>query len=104
MPPKAATVRRGGYKCRTLEMYLQLRNQQLKTNLYVFRLLYQNFRVTANQKSTIDIQIRNINSNTTLNIVIKPQEKRTKGKKKGQEIKGQRKSTKTNPKQLTKGQ
>ena len=52
----------------------------------------QNIMVTTNQ-----------NSNTTLKIVIKPQEKRTKGKKKGQEIKGQRKSTKTNPKQLTKG-
>ena len=54
MLPKSEIVRRGGNKCRTLEMYLQLRNQQLKTNLYVFRLLYQNFRVTANQKSTID--------------------------------------------------
>ena len=46
-------MRRGGYKCRTLEMNLQLRDQ-LKTTSYTYRLLYQNFRITANQKSTID--------------------------------------------------
>jgi len=44
------------------------------------------------------------NSNTALKMVIKPQGKRNKREDKGQEIKGQRKSTKTNPKQLTKGQ
>ena len=49
-------MRRGGYKCRTLEMNLQLREQQLKTISYIYRLLYQNFRITANQKSTIDTQ------------------------------------------------
>ena len=27
MPPKPEIVRRGGYKCRTLEMHLQLRDQ-----------------------------------------------------------------------------
>ena len=45
----------------------------------------QNFRITANQKSTIDTQ-RKINSNTTLKLVIKPQEERTRdeGKKKEQ--------------------
>ena len=31
MPPKSEIMRRGGYKCRTLEMNLQLREQQLKT-------------------------------------------------------------------------
>ena len=56
MPPKSEIMRRGGYKCRTLEMHLQLRDQQLKTILYMYRLLNQNFRVTANQKSTIDTQ------------------------------------------------
>ena len=56
IPPKSEIMRRGGYKCRTLEMHLQLRDQQLKTILYINRLLYQNFRVTANQKSTIDTQ------------------------------------------------
>ena len=49
-------MRRGEYKCRTLEMHLQLGEQQLKTILYTYRLLYQNFRITANQKSTIDTQ------------------------------------------------
>ena len=47
-------MRRGGYKGRTLEMHLQLREQQLKTILYIDRLLYQDIRITANQKSTID--------------------------------------------------
>ena len=41
-------------------MYLQLRDQQFKTILciyiyiYIHTLLYQNFMVTANQKSTIN--------------------------------------------------
>ena len=51
-------MRRGGYKCRTLQMNLQLREQQLKTISYTYRLLYQNFRITANQKSTIDTQTK----------------------------------------------
>ena len=40
----------------TVEMHLQLRDQQIKTSPYIYRLLYQNFRVTANQNSTIDTQ------------------------------------------------
>ena len=69
-------------------MHLQLREQQLKTISYTYRLLYQNFRITANQKSTIDTQ-RKINSNTTLKIVIKPEEERTRkeGRKKEQQKK-----------------
>ena len=55
IPPKSEIMRRGGYKCRTLEMNLQLR-EQLITFSYIYRLLYQNFRITANQKSTIDTQ------------------------------------------------
>ena len=40
----------------------------------------------GNQKSTIDTQIRKINSNTTLKIVIKPEEEGTReGKKKEQQ-------------------
>ena len=58
MLPNPEIVRRGGYKCRTLEMHLQLRDQQLKTILYMYRLLHQNFRETANQKSTIDTQTK----------------------------------------------
>ena len=40
-------MRRGRYKCRTLEMHLQLRDQQLKTISYIHRLLHQNFRITT---------------------------------------------------------
>ena len=39
---------------------LQLREQQLKTISYTYRLLYQNFRKSANQKSAIDTQTRNL--------------------------------------------
>ena len=49
--------------------------------IYIYRHLYQNFRITANQKSTIDTQ-RKINSNTTLKIVIKPEEERTREQRK----------------------
>ena len=49
-------MRRGAYKCRTLEMHLQLRDPQLKTISYRERLLYQNFRISANQTSTTDTQ------------------------------------------------
>ena len=54
MLPKSEIMRRGGYKCGTPEMNLQLREQQLKTISYTYRLLHQNFRINANQKSTID--------------------------------------------------
>ena len=79
-------MRRGVYKCGTLDMNLHLR-EQLKTISYTYRLLYQNFRITANQKSTIEIQKRKINSNTTRKIVIKPEEEKTReeGKKKEQQ-------------------
>ena len=70
------------------------REQQLKTISYTYKLLYQNFRITANEKSTIDTQ-RKINSNTTLKIVIKPEEERTREE-------GKKKATKTSPKQLIK--
>ena len=52
--PKPEIVRRGGYKCRILEIHLQLRDHQLKTISYIYKLLYQNFMVTANPRSTID--------------------------------------------------
>ena len=89
MPPKSEIMRRGGYKCRTLEMNLQLREQQLKTISYTYRLLHQNFRITANQKSTIDTQINKKNQlkyNKT-KTVIKPKEEitREEGKKREQQ-------------------
>ena len=49
MITKPVTVRRGRYKYRILEMHLQLRDQ-FSTILYIYRLLYQNLRVTINQK------------------------------------------------------
>ena len=73
-------------------MHLQLRDQQLKTILYKYRPLYQNFRANTNQKSTMDTQTRKVNLNTTLKIVIKPQERRREEKR----------PTKTNSKQLIK--
>ena len=78
MISKPAVVRRGEYKCRILEMHLKLKDQQLKTILFTYRLLYQNLMGTANQKSTIVTQKRKRNPNTTLKLVIKSQEKRTK--------------------------
>ena len=51
---KPTIVKTEDYKLRILEMHLKLRDQQLKTTLYIYRLLNQNLMVTANQKSTID--------------------------------------------------
>jgi len=36
MQPKSEIMRRGGYKCRTLDIHLQLRDQKLKTNSYIY--------------------------------------------------------------------
>ena len=55
MISKPEVVRRGGYKCMMLEMHLQLRDHNLKTVLYIYRLPYQNLMVTTNQKPAIDI-------------------------------------------------
>ena len=41
-------MRRGDHKCRILEMLLKLKDQQLKTILFIYKLLYQNFMVTTN--------------------------------------------------------
>ena len=74
---------RGEYNCRIFKINLKLRDQQLKTITYMYRLLYQNLMVTANQKSVIDIHTkRKRNPNTTLTTVIKSQEKRTQREKK----------------------
>ena len=42
-------------------MHLQLRDQLLKTIENIYRLLYQNFRATASQKSSIDMHTNNKN-------------------------------------------
>ena len=92
-------MRRGGYKCRTLEMHLQLRDQQLKTISYTYRLLYQNFRITANQKSTIDTQT---NKKNKLKYYTKDSHQTRRGENKRR--REEERATKTNPKQLIKWQ
>ena len=99
MPPKSEIVRRGGYKCRTLEMHLQSRDKQLKTISYVYRLLHQNHRITANQKSTIDTQTNKKNK-LKYNTKDSHQTRRGENKRRREE----KRATKTNPKQLIKWQ
>ena len=99
IPPKSEIMRRGGYKCRTLEMNLQLRDQQLKTISYIYKLLYQNFRITANQKSTIDTQTSKKNQ-LKYNTKDTHQTRRGENKRRREE----KRATKTNPKQLIKWQ
>ena len=48
-----AIVRRGEHKCSIFEMDFKLKDQQLKTILFVYRLVYQNLMVISNWKSTI---------------------------------------------------
>ena len=60
------------------------RDQQLKTTLYIYRLLYQNLMGTANQKITIDTHTKKKKQpQNNIKMVTKPPEKRTKeaGKK-----------------------
>ena len=78
-------------------MHLQLRDQQLKAISYVYRLLYQNFRITANQKSTIDTQINKKNQ-LKYNTKDSHQTRRGENKRRREE----KSATKTNPKQLIK--
>ena len=95
---KSEIMRRGGYKCRTLQMNLQLREQQLNTISYTYRLLHQNFR-TANQKSTIDTQT---NKKNKLKYNTKDSHQITRGQNKRR--REEKRATKTNAKQLIKWQ
>ena len=88
-------MRRGMYKCRTLEINLQLRDKQFKTILYIYRLLYQNFRITVNQKSTSDTQT---NKKNQLKYNTKDSYQTTRGENKRRME--EKRATKTNPKQL----
>ena len=92
-------MRRGEYKCRILEMHLKLRGQQLKTKLYIYRLLYQNLIVTTNQKSTIDRHAKK-KKQSKHNTKDSQQITREENKR-GRE---EKRPTKTNPKQLTRRQ
>ena len=51
MISKPATMRRGEYKRKKCTLHLKLRDQQIKTTLYIYRLLYQNIIEPANQKT-----------------------------------------------------
>ena len=95
MLPKSEIMRREGYKCRTLEMHLKLRDQQLKTIPYIRRLLYENFRATENQKSTIGTQTHKKNQ---LKYDTKESHQTTRGENKRR--REEKRAMKTNPKQL----
>ena len=58
MISKPVIVKGSEYKCRTLKMHLKLGDQQVKTIMFTYRLLYQNLIVTTSQKSTIDIHTK----------------------------------------------
>ena len=99
MPPKSEIMKRGGYKCRTLEMHLQLRDQQLKTISYMYRSLYQNFRITTNQKSTINTHTNKKNQHK-YNTKDSHHTTREENKRRRED----KRATKTNPEQLMKWQ
>ena len=98
IPPKSEIMRRGGYKCRTLEMYLQLRDQQLKTISYIYGFLYQNLRITAKQKSTIDKQT---NKKYQLKYNTKDSHQTTSGENKNRRKKSSKNKSKTVNKMAT---
>ena len=79
-------------------MHLQSRDKQLKTISYVYRLLHQNHRITANQKSTIDTQTKK----NQLKYNTKDSHKNTT--KENKRRREEKRATKTNPKQLIKWQ
>ena len=78
-------------------MHLQLRDQQHKTTLYIYRLLHQNFRVTAHQKSITDTQT-NKKRQLKYNTKNSHQTRRGENKRRREE----KRPTKTNPKQSRK--
>ena len=82
-------------------MHLQLRVQQFKTISYIYRERdsYQNFRINANQKSTIDTQTSKKNQ---LKYNTKDSHQTTRGENKRR--REEKRATKTNPKQLIKWQ
>ena len=77
-------------------MHLKLRDQELKTILFIYRLLYQNLMVTTHQKSIVDIHTK---KKKELKSSTKDNHQITRGQKKKE-----KNSYKTNPKQLTKWQ
>ena len=90
MLPKSGIVRRDGYKCRTLKMHLQLRDQQFKTlsciYIYIDSYIKTSGQLQTKNLQLIHTQVRKINSNTTLKAIINPEEeKREEEKRKEQQ-------------------
>ena len=74
-------------------MHSKLKDQQLKTILFIYRMLYQNLMVTTNWKSTIDKQTQK-KKESKHNTKVSEQSTREENKR-GRE---ERRPTKTNPK------
>ena len=94
----ARNVRRGEHKCRILEMHMKFKDQQLKTILLIYRLLYQNLMITTNRKSTIDTRTKK-KKKSKHDTKVSHQITRAENKR-GRE---EKRPTKTNPKQLRNG-
>ena len=92
---KSAIMRRGEYKCRILQMYLKLKEQQLQTILFTYRLLYQNLMVTKNEKYTTDTHIHTKKKESKHNTKVSHQITREENKRRL----GAKRPAKTNPKQ-----
>ena len=83
-------MRRGEDEYRILKKLLKLKGQQLKTILYIYKMLYQNHMGKINKKTKtypLKKKKKKSNINTTRKLIIKSQEKRTKeeGKKKAKQ-------------------
>ena len=61
MISKLAIVTRGEHKFRIMGMHLELKGQQLKNILFIYRMPYQNLIITTNQKCTIDTDTKKEN-------------------------------------------
>ena len=105
---KPIMVRRGEYKCRILEMYWKLRDEQLKTlymYIYIYTYIYiyiydcyikTLWKLQMKNLQQIHSQKRKSNPNTTLQSSKHEKRKKEEGKKKDLQ--------KTNSKELTKWQ
>ena len=90
---KSARQKEREYKCTVSKMHLKLKDQQFKTSMYVYRLLYKNLVVTAKQKSIIGVH-KTRKKISTHNI--KDSHQIIREQKKG----GEKRPTETNPKHL----
>ena len=71
MVSKPAIMRKEQYKCRTLKTHLKLRDEQLVTNLFIYRLLHQNLMGTTKKNLQIHTNKRKNNLDTSLKTDIK---------------------------------